>query len=652
MSDRPLRLRFAPSPTGFFHVGGARTALYNWAIAQREGGTFVLRIEDTDEARNKPEWTQGIIDALAWIGIHTDDERFEGPYFQSDEAATHVAAATRLHESGHAYYCDLTAEEIQQRSKASGKQGYDNYSRDRGLEPGPGRVLRFRVPDGKTIVHDLVRGEVTFDNEHIEDFVLLRGNGMPMFLLANVVDDMSMRISHVVRAEEHLPNTPKQQMLWEALGEEPPVWAHVPVLVNEQRKKLSKRRDKVAVEQYRAEGYLADAMVNYLMTLGWAPSGETEIVPWSQIVEEFRLEDVNHSPAYFDLKKLAAFNGEYIRALSVDAFIEACAPYLTGDDAPWPREQFNPVVFSEMAALVQTRVTRLDEVPAMVDFLFLSDAPIDDAAFDKVMSSPAAVDVLNETTTAYETAAWDHDSLKETLEAVGEAHGLKLGKAQAPIRVAVTGRTVGPPLFESLVVLGRERDAAPAARRAGQDRCHIIVSADTPSLIIDSEAIDAVDATEPAPPSRRRRVWPWVLLAIVGLGVLYYVITLIQVWRVGDSDQARPVDAIVVMGAAQYDGRPSPQLQARLDHVVELWNDGLAPLVVVTGGNQPGDRFTEASASAKYLVDHGVDPTRSSKKTRVIPVGLRCRPSPTCSTNGDCSACCSSAIRTTRCGSG
>jgi glutamyl-tRNA synthetase len=326
------------------------------------------------------------------------------------------------------------------------------------------------VPEGSTVVHDLVRGEVTFDNEHIEDFVLLRGNGTPMFLLANVVDDISMRISHVVRAEEHLPNTPKQQMLWNALGTEPPVWAHVPVLVNEQRKKLSKRRDKVAVEQYRAEGYLADGLVNYLMTLGWAPSGDTEIVPWSSVVRDFRLEDVNHSPAFFDLKKLAAFNGEYIRALSLDAFIEACTPFLFRDDVPWTAEQFNPVVFSEMAPLVQTRITRLDEVAPMVDFLFLADAPIDSAAFDKAMAAPNARELLAEVLAAYATTEWEHDALKETLEAIGDGFQLKLGKAQAPVRVAVTGRSVGPPLFESLVLLGRDetlRRLTSALQRAG-----------------------------------------------------------------------------------------------------------------------------------------------------------------------------------------
>ena len=246
MSTAIPRYRFAPSPTGYFHVGGARTALYNWLLALKNNGIFVLRIEDTDESRNEPQWTQGIIDALAWIGIDSNDPHFEGPYFQSTYAAEHVAAAQKLFDSGNAYYCDQTSEQIQERAKAAGLNGYDGHSRDRGLAPGPGHVLRFKVPAGKTIVHDTVRGEVEFENSTIEDFVLLRGNGTPVFLLANVVDDITMKISHVLRAEEHLPNTPKQQMLWNALGVTPPVWAHVPVLVNEQRKKLSKRRDKVA----------------------------------------------------------------------------------------------------------------------------------------------------------------------------------------------------------------------------------------------------------------------------------------------------------------------------------------------------------------------------------------------------------------------
>lgn len=442
------RFRIAPSPTGFFHVGGARTALYNWALARRLGGRFVLRIEDTDDTRDRLEWTQGIVDALAWLGISADDPAFEGPYFQSSNAADHVAAAQRLYADGRAYYCDLTSEQIQQRAKASGTPGYDGYSRDRGLEPGAGRVLRFRVPDGGlTVVRDLIRGEVSFEHHTLEDFVLLRGNGRPMFLLANVVDDIEMSVTHVVRGEEHLPNTPKQQLLWAALGHEPPVWAHVPVLVNEARKKLSKRRDKVALEQYREEGYLAAAMVNYLMTLGWAPQGDTEIVPWAQIEEHFRLEDVTHSPAFFDLKKLAAFNGEYIRSMSVDEFVAACEP--------WIPAHYDRRAFRAIAGLVQTRVVTLADAPGMVDFLF-AEPEVDDASWTKAMKPDWAAAILDDTIAAYEQAPWDHETLKAEFDRIAEAHQLKPGKAGAPVRVAITGRTVGPPMYESLELLGRE----------------------------------------------------------------------------------------------------------------------------------------------------------------------------------------------------
>jgi glutamyl-tRNA synthetase len=466
------RFRFAPSPTGSFHVGGARTALHNWALARRLDGTFVLRIEDTDEARNRPEWTQGIIDALAWIGISADDPHFEGPHFQSEYAAAHVAAASRLFEQGDAYYCDLSGEQIQERAKEQGRPGYDGFSRDRGLGPGPGRVLRFRVPAGETIVHDLVRGEVRFDNSTIEDFVLLRGNATPVFLLANVVDDIEMRITHVVRAEEHLPNTPKQQMLWQALGHESPAWAHVPVLVNEQRKKLSKRRDKVALEQYRDEGYLAEAMVNYLMTLGWTPPGAeesgSEIASWAEMEAAFRLEDVTHSPAFFDLKKLAAFNGDYIRMMPLEEFVERAAAELPVD---WDRERF-----AAIAPYIQERLTTLVEVPEKVDFLFWpagGEVAYDDPSWDKAFGPEWARPLLDDVIGAYaDLDDWNADRLKVTLEEVMTRHGLKLGKAQAPVRVAVTGRSVGPPLFESLEVLGRDetlRRLYAARERAGRD---------------------------------------------------------------------------------------------------------------------------------------------------------------------------------------
>ena len=459
MAQTP-RYRFAPSPTGYFHVGGARTALYNWILALQTDGIFVLRVEDTDDSRNNPQWTQGIIDALAWLGIDSSDSHFEGPYFQSANAALHVAAAEKLFAQGKAYYCDLSTEDIQKRAKESGKQnerqGYDGYSRDRGLGPGAGHVLRFRVPEGSTIIHDQVRGEVVFDNSTIEDFVLLRSNGSPVFLIANVVDDITQAITHVVRAEEHLPNAPKQQMIWDALGTTPPSWAHVPVLVNEQRKKLSKRRDKVAVEQYRQEGVLADAMKNYLMTLGWGPSGDTEIVPFEKIIAEFSLSSVNHSPAFFDIIKLQSFNADYIRAMSLGDFIAACEPWLVGEKAPWLAEKFDAKVFAEIAPLVQTRVQLLQEVPSMVDFLFCDLPTIDDVSYAKAFSTDWAVPTLVAIRDGFKTCEWKAESLKGVVDKVGEQNSLKLGKLQAPLRVAVTGRSVGPPLFEPIEVLGRE----------------------------------------------------------------------------------------------------------------------------------------------------------------------------------------------------
>ncbi|GAA4451615.1 glutamate--tRNA ligase [Phytohabitans houttuyneae] len=454
-----VRVRFAPSPTGMFHVGGARSALQNWIYARQHGGAFVLRIEDTDAARNRPEWTEGILNALDWIGIERGS--YEGPYFQSANAGEHRAAADKLYAAGRAYFCDCTREDVQART-GSQYQGYDGFCRDRGLTAG---ALRFRTPDeGNTVVVDLIRGEPTWENKLLEDFVIARTDGSPVFLLANVVDDMTMGITHVIRAEEHLSNTPKQQLLWDALGVKPPIWAHVPVVVNEKRQKLSKRRDKVALEAYRDEGYLADTMRNYLMLLGWAPSGNREIVPWSVIEEEFRLEEVNPSPAFFDEKKLRAFNGEYIRALEPAAFAAACRPWLTGTETipppPWRPEDFDPAAFDAVAPLAQTRIAVLSEIVPNVDFLFVPSPEIDEAAWSKAMKDGAA-DLLDAAAAAFNALpTWDAESLKAALEEVGAARGLKLGKAQAPVRVAVTGRGVGLPLFESLVVLGKERTLA------------------------------------------------------------------------------------------------------------------------------------------------------------------------------------------------
>lgn len=461
------RVRFAPSPTGYFHVGSARTSLFNWLFARQTGGTFVLRIEDTDAERGRQEWLDGIISAMAWLGLSAD----EGPYRQSEREGRHRALADRLFQAGFLYACDCSREEIDQRTKDRATPGYDGYCRDRAVERNEHTALRFKVPrHGETVVVDLIRGDVTFPHDSMDDFVAVKATGQPLFAMANAIDDRDMAISHIIRGEDLLPTTPKQLLLWDALDAVDevipvPVFAHLPMLVNEQRKKLSKRKDPVAVESYRDQGYLPDAFVNYLALLGWSPAGDAEIVDRTTLIEQFRLEDVHHAPAFFDVAKLTYINGEYIRAMALDAFIEACTPWLQPGQASWVPEgittawepdAFDADRFAAIAPLVQERVATLSEVPAMVDFLFLPEAPIDEATFAKVIAGDEkAPAVLRAAIEAFATCTFDAPSLHAETLRVGEQLGLKLRKAQAPIRVAVTGRSVGPPLFESLAILGR-----------------------------------------------------------------------------------------------------------------------------------------------------------------------------------------------------
>ena len=446
-----VRVRFSPAPTGYLHVGGARTALFNWLYARHVGGVFVLRIEDTDAAMSRDELVEGIQRSLRWLGIDWD----EGPHRQSQRVDAYRDAVDRLLAGGAAYHCRCTRQEVDARTKGRATPGYDGWCRDRGLSSG---AVRFRSPDaGQTVVHDLIRGDVVFEHSTIEDFVVRRSDGSAVFLLANAVDDVEMGITHVIRGEDLLPATPKVLLLREALGApDPPAFAHLPLIVNERRQKLSKRRDDVAVEEYRERGYLPEAMRNYLALLGWSPSGDDEIVPVERMVAEFDVVDVKPSPAFFDVKKLDAVNAEYVRALPVDTFVRDSLPWLE-TDPPWPPERFDLGVFERVAALVQERVRFLSEVPAMVDFLFLEQPVIDPDAWGKVVAGPAAGAVLDDALATYPACDWDPKVLHEATAALAERHGLKLAKAQAPIRVAVTGRTVGVPLFESLHVLGRER---------------------------------------------------------------------------------------------------------------------------------------------------------------------------------------------------
>lgn len=450
----PPRVRFAPSPTGYFHVGGARTALFNWLFAKRLGGTFILRIEDTDRERSDESWTGGILEALRWLDITWD----EGPYYQSQRRDLYDGAVDQLFDSDNLYACDCTREEIDARTKGSPTPGYDGFCSGRGLERGPGRALRFRVPDtGETVVHDIVRGVVTFANETIEDFVVVKSNGDPLFVLANVVDDQEMEITHVIRAEEHLPTTPKALLLWGALGgPELPVFAHVPVLVNEKRQKLSKRRDRVAVEDYRALGYLPEAMDNYLALLGWGPGDDREIFSLDELVELFRLEDVNLSPAFFDEKRLAHFNGLYIRALSTTGFLERLEPFLVSDSAPWPPHRLDLAVVETLAPLLQERIATLAEALPMLEFLFADPFVPNEASVAKAISNDElAGTILKLALERFGDIDWNVEALRAAVESIGTDLDRKLGKTQGPIRVATMGRTVGLPLFESLEVLGK-----------------------------------------------------------------------------------------------------------------------------------------------------------------------------------------------------
>lgn len=421
---------------------------------------MLLRIEDTDAERNAPEFVEIIFHTLEWLGIDWDGD----PVYQSQRADLYAEAAVRLLESGQAYYCDCTRDAIDERAKdRGGKPGYDGFCRDRGLAAGADRVVRFRTPDeGTTDISDLIRGDVSFPNTDLEDFVIVRANGVPMFFIANAVDDIDAGVTHILRGEDLLNATPKILLLRRALGDAAdPVFAHLPLIVNEKRQKLSKRRDDVAVDAYIERGFLPEAMANYLATLGWGAPDGVEIRPMPEIIELFDITDVNKAGAFFDVKKLEHFNGEYIRALPVTEFVNRSTHWLF-DKAPWPAENFDATSFEYMAPLVQERVKVLSEVPEYVDFLYVDEPVVDASSWERVMvkGRDVAVTMLDGMLDAFTTCDWTVDALDTTLFGFGDAHDIKKGKAQAPIRVAVTGRSVGPPLLESLVVLGRDRTLA------------------------------------------------------------------------------------------------------------------------------------------------------------------------------------------------
>ncbi|MFF4767040.1 glutamate--tRNA ligase [Streptomyces sp. NPDC001255] len=478
-NDGTVRVRFCPSPTGNPHVGLVRTALFNWAFARHHQGTLVFRVEDTDAARDSEESYEALLDSLRWLGLDWDEGPEVGgphaPYRQSQRMDVYRDVARRLEESGHAYRCYCTTEELDARreaARAAGRpSGYDGHCRDLSAEQvaayeaeGRKPIVRFRMPDKAITFTDLVRGELTFAPENVPDYGIVRANGAPLYTLVNPVDDALMEITHVLRGEDLLSSTPRQIALYEALIEldlakEIPAFGHLPYVMGEGNKKLSKRDPQASLNLYRERGFLPEGLLNYLSLLGWSFSPDEDIFTLDQMVAKFEIGDVNANPARFDLKKAESINGDHIRMLSVEDFTARCAPWLRAPFAPWAPEDFDPAAFAALAPLAQTRLTVLSDITANIDFLFLDEPAIDETSWNKAMKEGS--DALLATARAkIAEADWKAEALKEAVLEAGTEHGLKLGKAQAPVRVAVTGRTIGLPLFESLEILGREKTLA------------------------------------------------------------------------------------------------------------------------------------------------------------------------------------------------
>ncbi|MGP4112363.1 glutamate--tRNA ligase [Streptomyces sp. 4N509B] len=479
MTTTPVRVRFCPSPTGNPHVGLVRTALFNWAFARHHGGTYVFRIEDTDLARSTEESYQALLEVMRWLGLDWDEGPEvggpHGPYRQSERMDVYREIAAKLLDAGHAYHCYCSQGELAARREAArgaGRpSGYDGRCRTLTAQEvaayqaeGRSPILRFRMPDAPITFTDLVRGELTFTPENVPDYGIVRANGDPLYTLVNPVDDALMEITHVLRGEDLLSSTPRQIALYRAMAEvgvvrdHVPHFGHLPYVLGEGTKKLSKRDPESSLNLYRERGFLPAGLLNYLALLGWSIAEDRDIFTLEEMVAAFDIAAVNANPARFDLKKCEAVNAVHIREhLSAEDFVAACEPWLRAPHAPWKPEAFDPAAFAALAPLAQTRVTVLSDIADNVDFLFLDEPVHDEKSWSKAMK-PGAAEVLAAIRAALtELDAWTAERLKEAVQAAGEAHGLKLGKAQAPLRVAVTGRTVGLPLFESLEVLGRPR---------------------------------------------------------------------------------------------------------------------------------------------------------------------------------------------------
>jgi len=461
-----VRVRFAPSPTGYPHVGNIRTALFNWLFARHNNGVFILRIEDTDQARKVEGAVEIIMDSLKWLGMVCD----EGPYFQSQRLEMYRKYADQLVREGNAYCCFCSSERLESMRKDQIARklppGYDRRCREltdeqikaakaSGIVP----VVRFKSPlEGKTTITDLIRGEVVFDNSTLDDFVLLKSDEFPTYHLANIIDDHFMNISHVMRAEEWLSSTPRHLLLYRAFGWQPPQFAHLPMILGSDKSKLSKRHGATAINEYRDKGYLPEAMINFLTLLGWSLDDKTEIMGTEQIIKNFSIERVSKTAAVFNMDKLEWMNGVYIRNLALEEFVARCLPFVERDISPEIHKSIDISYLKQIAPLIQERAKTLGEVPQLIDFFFMDKLVYDATLLQGKLEKNQALAVLRNSLSALESLQdWKTEPMESAVRPLTEHVGLKAGPFFGVLRVAVTGRTASPPLFQTMEVLGRER---------------------------------------------------------------------------------------------------------------------------------------------------------------------------------------------------
>lgn len=488
-----VRVRYAPSPTGFLHIGGARTALFNWLFARRHGGVFVVRVEDTDVDRSREDLVAPLLDGLRWLGLDWDEGPGvggpHGPYFQSQRLELYQAEARRLLEAGRAYRCYCTVEELEamrQEARRRGEASFRYPGRCRDLSPAEcaarereGRVpvIRFKAPGrGETVVQDLIHGEVRFDHQVIDDFILIKSDGTPTYNFAAVVDDHAMRITHVIRGDDHLSNTPRQVLLCEALGYPVPRFAHVPLILGPDRSKLSKRRhgDLVAVDTFRQRGFFPEAVRNYLALLGWSPGDGREILSTEELIEAFDLGRVHKAAAVYDVEKMAWMNGHYMRTLPLDRVAGEALPRLVAAGlVREPLGEAERAYVWRVVDLVRQRVRTLEELVEASRYFFADVDGYDPEGVRKRFGRPGVAEVLEAARAALERVEpFEAPRIEQAFRDLCQRLGIGTGELFHPVRLAVTGRTVGPGLFELMELVGRERcleriDRAVAFIRAG-----------------------------------------------------------------------------------------------------------------------------------------------------------------------------------------